>query len=110
MDYARTHSETVDRDRRQLLSAAARRLAAAGAASLLPTHPSVAATTDAIRPFHINIPEDDLVDLRRRVLTTRWPDRETVRDQSQGVQLAKLQELGALLGRGLRLAEDRGEA
>ena len=47
----------------------------------------------ALRPFHINVPEADLVDLRRRVLATRWPDRETVTDQSQGVQLAKLQAL-----------------
>ncbi len=47
----------------------------------------------AIRPFRINIPEAELVDLRRRVLATRWPDRETVTDQSQGVQLAKIQAL-----------------
>ena len=47
----------------------------------------------AIRPFRINVPEAALVDLRRRVVATRWPDRETVTDQSQGVQLAKLQEL-----------------
>ena len=50
-------------------------------------------TTPAIRPFRINIPEEDLVDLRRRIAATRWPDRETVTDQSQGVPLAKLQEL-----------------
>jgi pimeloyl-ACP methyl ester carboxylesterase len=50
-------------------------------------------TTAAVRPFHINIPEEALVDLRRRVAATRWPNRETVNDRSQGVQLAKLQEL-----------------
>ncbi len=50
-------------------------------------------STAAIRPFRINVPEADLVDLRRRVLATRWPDRETVTDQSQGVQLAKLQAI-----------------
>ena len=55
---------------------------------------------NAVRPFHINIPEDALADLRRRVLATRWPDKETVTDQSQGVQLAKLQER-TLLGHGL---------
>lgn len=49
--------------------------------------------TTAVRPFRINIPEAALVDLCRRVLATRWPDRETVTDQSQGVQLAKIQEL-----------------
>ncbi len=43
--------------------------------------------------FVINVPEEALVDLRRRVAATRWPDRETVTDQSQGVQLAKIQEL-----------------
>ena len=47
----------------------------------------------AIRPFHVNFPETALVDLRRRVSATRWPDRETVADQSQGPQLATLQKL-----------------
>src|SRR5215208_4222168 len=47
----------------------------------------------AVRPFRIDVPEEDLVDLRRRVAATRWPDRETVTDQSQSVQLAKIQEL-----------------
>jgi Epoxide hydrolase N terminus len=50
-------------------------------------------TTAAVRPFHINIPEEALVDLRRRIAATQWPDRETVNDRSQGVQLAKIQEL-----------------
>jgi pimeloyl-ACP methyl ester carboxylesterase len=53
----------------------------------------VAAEDKAIRPFHINSPDEALVDLRRRVAATRWPDRETVNDWSQGVQLAKIQEL-----------------
>jgi pimeloyl-ACP methyl ester carboxylesterase len=47
----------------------------------------------AIRPFRINIPEEALGDLRRRLAATRWPDRETVTDQSQGMQLATLQRL-----------------
>jgi pimeloyl-ACP methyl ester carboxylesterase len=46
-----------------------------------------------IRPFQIHVPEEDLVDLRRRIAETRWPERETVPDRSQGVQLASLQEL-----------------
>jgi pimeloyl-ACP methyl ester carboxylesterase len=50
-------------------------------------------TTAAIRPFRANVPEEALVDLRRRVAATRWPDRETVTDRSQGVPLAKLQEI-----------------
>ena len=52
-----------------------------------------AADKDAIRPFHVSIPEEALVDLRRRIAATRWPEKETVADQSQGVPLAKLQEL-----------------
>ncbi|UXN67464.1 epoxide hydrolase (plasmid) [Phyllobacterium sp. A18/5-2] len=68
-------------------------LAAGGAMGLLPVRQAAASEGDAIRPFHVNIPEEDLVDLRRRVLATRWPAKETVADQSQGVQLAKLQEL-----------------
>jgi pimeloyl-ACP methyl ester carboxylesterase len=68
-------------------------IAAAGAASLLSIDVAPAATGDAIRPFRIDIPEQDLADLRRRILATRWPDRETVMDQSQGVPSAKLREL-----------------
>jgi pimeloyl-ACP methyl ester carboxylesterase len=51
------------------------------------------ATQFAVRPFRINVPEEELVELRRRVLATRWPERETVKDASQGVQLATTQEL-----------------
>jgi pimeloyl-ACP methyl ester carboxylesterase len=47
----------------------------------------------AIRPFHVDIPEEAIADLRRRTTATRWPDKETVGDQSQGVQLDKLQAL-----------------
>ncbi len=50
-----------------------------------------------IRPLHVDVPEEDLADLRRRIAATRWPEKETVADQSQGVQLATIQEL-ALLG------------
>src|SRR5262245_27080216 len=46
-----------------------------------------------IRPFRVNVAEADLADLRRRLQATRWPDKETVADQSQGVQLERLQEL-----------------
>ena len=52
-----------------------------------------AAEENTIRPFHIDVPEDELVDLRRRIAATRWPDKETVTDQSQGVQLATIQKL-----------------
>jgi pimeloyl-ACP methyl ester carboxylesterase len=46
-----------------------------------------------IRPFHAEIPDDALDDLRRRIAATRWPSRELVTDRSQGVQLATIQEL-----------------
>jgi pimeloyl-ACP methyl ester carboxylesterase len=46
-----------------------------------------------ICPFHINVPEEELVDLRRRIAATRCPDQETIADQSQGVKLAIMQEL-----------------
>ena len=49
--------------------------------------------TTSVRPFEISFPEADLTDLRRRIEATRWPDRETVADGSQGVQLATMQEL-----------------
>jgi pimeloyl-ACP methyl ester carboxylesterase len=47
----------------------------------------------AIRPFHIDVPEEALVDLHRRIEATRWPEMETVSDVSQGVQLATMKEL-----------------
>ena len=39
----------------------------------------------AIRPFHVNVPESDLTELRRRISATQWPEREPVMDHSQGV-------------------------
>jgi pimeloyl-ACP methyl ester carboxylesterase len=48
---------------------------------------------NAIRPFRANVSEESLVDLRRRIEATRWPTKELVKDRSQGVQLATLQEL-----------------
>ena len=49
--------------------------------------------TTAIRPFHFSAPEAELTELRTRVSATRWPERETVSDQSQGPQLATMQKL-----------------
>jgi pimeloyl-ACP methyl ester carboxylesterase len=48
---------------------------------------------NAIRPFQVNVPEAELTDLRRRVSATKWPERETVADESQGVQLSTIQKL-----------------
>src|SRR5829696_1315435 len=54
---------------------------------------SLAGEEAAVLPFRIDVPEEVLVDLRRRILATRWPERETVADESQGVQVATNQDL-----------------
>jgi pimeloyl-ACP methyl ester carboxylesterase len=82
------HSKPSMTSRRELLSATA----AAGAVSLWPAA-APAGANDAIRPFRVDVPEQDLVELRRRLTATRWPDKETVPDDSQGVPLATLQAL-----------------
>jgi pimeloyl-ACP methyl ester carboxylesterase len=91
-----------------LTTSAAVFLTMAAAVGLTPAHlaaqtaatPVTAPEDTAIRPFRVNIPEEELVDLRRRIATTRWPDQETVTDQSQGIQLAKLKPLVAYWGSG----------
>jgi pimeloyl-ACP methyl ester carboxylesterase len=55
--------------------------------------PSPQKEDQSIRPFQFNFPEEDLIELRRRIAATRWPERELVNDQSQGVQLATMQKL-----------------
>ena len=55
-------------------------------------HPMTGEATD-IRPFQVNVPEAVLVDLRKRINATKWPEREMVADSSQGVQLATMQKL-----------------
>jgi pimeloyl-ACP methyl ester carboxylesterase len=52
----------------------------------------------AIRPFHVDVPEAELTDMRRRINATRWPERETVADDSQGVKLDTMQELARYWG------------
>jgi len=54
--------------------------------------------TTALRPFRVEVPEAELTELRSRINATRWPDRETVTDQSQGVQLATMQALARYWG------------
>jgi pimeloyl-ACP methyl ester carboxylesterase len=51
-----------------------------------------------IRPFRVDTPEEEIADLRRRIAATRWPERETVADDSQGVRLAMMQELAGYWG------------
>jgi hypothetical protein len=88
-----TTNEVVALDRRRLLGTAAVTIAAAGAATLFPSKLSAASAGEAIRPFRIDVPEEQLADLRRRVAATRWPEKETVADQSQGVKLKTAQQL-----------------
>jgi pimeloyl-ACP methyl ester carboxylesterase len=56
---------------------------------------SLGGEEDAVRPFRIDVPEEELVDLRRRIADTQWPEKETVADESQGVKLATMQELAS---------------
>ncbi|MGB7101170.1 MAG: epoxide hydrolase, partial [Xanthobacteraceae bacterium] len=76
-------------DRRGFLASTA----VLGASSLLVRKARAAAEDQAIRPFHVKVPESQLADLNRRVKATRWPDKETVTDPSQGVQLATMRKL-----------------
>jgi pimeloyl-ACP methyl ester carboxylesterase len=76
-----------------LLAGSAATTFAAATFAATPADKSAAAQGDAIRPFRIDVPENAIADLRRRLGATRWPDRETVGDTSQGVQLARLQAL-----------------
>src|SRR5262245_44094888 len=92
--------EAIDHNRRRLLGIAATGITVAGAASLLPSRLAGASPGEATRPFRIHVPEEQLLDLRRRIAATRWPDQETVNDQSQGIQLAKLKPLVAYWGTG----------
>ena len=82
-------SEPQSPERRKLLIASV----VLAASSVIPKQAHAATTADAVRPFHINVPNEQLADLRRRFAATRWPERETVTDDSQGVPLAMMQEL-----------------
>jgi pimeloyl-ACP methyl ester carboxylesterase len=80
--------------------------AISSAASVARGNPLMRAALDArddndtaIRPFHFHASDDALADLRRRVMLTKWPDRETVTDASQGVQLATIQKLATYWGK-----------
>lgn len=85
--------DLIKPDRRQILNTAAMGVVAAGMASLFPIHRAAGSPSNAIRPFHVSIPDEDLIDLRQRLAATRWPDGEVVTDQSQGVKLATMQQL-----------------
>jgi len=86
-------SQAINDDRRRFIRTAAVGMAAAGAVDLFPGL-AVAATDDnAIRPFRVSFPEAKLAELRKRINATVWPEKETVTDASQGVQLAAIQAL-----------------
>jgi pimeloyl-ACP methyl ester carboxylesterase len=67
--------------------------AAAGAAGVLSSKLQAETEDGAIRPFRVDVPEEALVDLRKRIAATKWPERETVSDATQGVQFATMREL-----------------
>ncbi|MCB8823342.1 epoxide hydrolase family protein [Microvirga rosea] len=75
--------------RRQMLAGSA----ALGALSVYTSKVRASSNNDAVVRFYVDVPDDAIVDLRQRLAATRWPYRETVTDQSQGVPLAKLQKL-----------------
>jgi pimeloyl-ACP methyl ester carboxylesterase len=85
--------EKIDQERRLLLGAATAGLAVAGAMALLPSSLAAAPAGDAIRPFRVRFSDKELADLKRRVAATRWPDRETVSDDTQGVRLETMQKV-----------------
>jgi hypothetical protein len=67
-------------------------------ARIAPVFKELPADKTGIRPLRVNVPEEELAELRRRINATRWPDRETVSDQTQGVQLATTQALARYWG------------
>ncbi|MDX6260431.1 MAG: hypothetical protein QOH84_2119 [Kribbellaceae bacterium] len=83
--------------RRTFLATSAAAVAVTAAStSVLSSSEAAAATAGAdtaVRKYRVNVPDSVLTDLRHRIKATRWPAEETVGDQAQGVQLAKLQEL-----------------
>jgi pimeloyl-ACP methyl ester carboxylesterase len=83
------HAISLSPTRRELLAASA----AAGALTLVPSALRAAAGDASIRPFSVSVPQEEIAELRRRIAVTKWSDPETVNDRSQGIQLAKLQEL-----------------
>jgi pimeloyl-ACP methyl ester carboxylesterase len=88
-----TTVKVMNPDRRQFLRTTTASIAVTMAANLLPSQLFAASASDAIRPFRVDIPDAQLIELRRRIAEARWPDQETVNDGSQGLQLGKFQEI-----------------
>jgi pimeloyl-ACP methyl ester carboxylesterase len=95
------HAQTASRDARRTLNRSANmtELNTVDAPLRTPV-PRAEIGAEAIRPFRVSVSDAALTDLRRRIKATRWPDKETVADQSQGAQLAKLQPLVQYWGNG----------
>ena len=100
-------SSTPGLDRRSFCGAAAATVAAVPLAILgcqertkgMTTAQHAGSETNAVRPFpQLHVPESELTDLRRRIKATRWPTRELVEDDTQGVQLAMTQALARYWG------------
>lgn len=85
-------SNAIDDARREFLGTIVKGVALAGTASLLSTGLSAAPAESLIHPFRVSVPEEQLVDLRQRIAATRWPDRETADDGSQGPQLGTFRD------------------
>ena len=86
------NTDTINHERRRLLTGTMA-LGVAGISNLLPSSVLASSAGDNLRPFRFNASEEQLLDLRRRIAATRWPDRETVADNTQGVPLATMQDL-----------------
>ncbi len=80
-------------NRRDFLATSATALLAASSGGGILASAEPAAASEEIRPFTVTFPQDDVAELRRRVAATRWPDPETVADDTQGVRLATMQKL-----------------
>lgn len=83
-----------------LLAALAIAAPAQTAAQTIVSVPAAPIADQSIRPFHIHVPEKAVAELRRRIRATRWPNKETVADRSQGGQLANMQDIAAYWGSG----------
>jgi pimeloyl-ACP methyl ester carboxylesterase len=84
--------EEINHDRRRFVKAVAMGVAAASTTGL-PEHVAAAVQVDPIKPISVSFPEEQFVDLRRRIAATRWPDKEQVTDETQGVRLATMRGL-----------------
>lgn len=92
---AQQPSRNVGRAQSMVAATKAKKKSAKGQLGTVQPDRAVNTAADAIRPFHVNFPKAVLDDLRRRIAATRWPERETVTDGSQGVQLATIKKLAS---------------